>query len=298
MLIQKCHEANDTPSSIFRIVTCRLNCIPTWPFTARVRHVVCCARCQSLSRRSQLVTHRNVVSWGADLYQHALIPIVNTVYTWQPDGSCLPSAQEVLHYLSWAQNKRANILTQSTLPSWNLYERWNKHPGCITQYMPRYKACKSDQSHSLRGQSICRAGYVFGQFETVCWCRCTVFVVHREQMALPLTPPCVFLSPSWTTAWRDPYLVIVGGGKGKALKARLCGDAIRQTAVGPQSPPHPNPPSPIPLIALLLFKNHKEMLMEHSEAPWVLFEQQKLLDRPRELCGRYHVEFFPVPNHK
>lgn len=67
--------------------------------------------------------------------------------------------------------------------------------------------------------------------------RCTIFVVHGEQMALPLTPLCVFLSPSWTTAWGGPYLVKLGGGEGKALKARLCGDAIRQTAVGPQAPP-------------------------------------------------------------
>lgn len=55
---------------------------------------MCCARCQSLSQGSQLATHRNVVSWGADLYQHALIQIVSTVYTWQLADSCLPSAQE------------------------------------------------------------------------------------------------------------------------------------------------------------------------------------------------------------
>lgn len=61
-------------------------------------------------------------------------------------------------------------------------------------------------------------------------------------MALRLTFLCLFLSPSWTTAWGDPYLVIVGGGNGKALKARLCGDAIRQTAVGMRSPPHPGRP--------------------------------------------------------
>lgn len=85
-------------------------------------------------------------------------------------------------------------------------------------------------------------------FEAVCWSRCTVFFVHRKQMALPLTPPCVFLSPSWTTAWRDPYLDIVGGGEGKALKARLCGDAIRQTAVGLQSPHNPAPPVQYPLL--------------------------------------------------
>lgn len=60
---------------------------------------VCCARCQSLSRHSQLATHRNVVSRGADLYQHALIQIVNAVYAWQPTGSCLSSAQEQSHII-------------------------------------------------------------------------------------------------------------------------------------------------------------------------------------------------------
>lgn len=102
-------------------------------------------------------------------------------------------------------------------------------------------------------------------------------------MALPLTPQCVFLSPSWTTARWDPYLVIVGGGKGKALKARLCGDAIRQTAVGPRYllPPLSSHPScPIFLIALLLFKNHKEMLLEESGAPRVLFVCWKLFGGP------------------
>lgn len=34
----------------------------------------------------------------------------------------------------------------------------------------------------------------------VCWCRLAVFVVHEEQMALLLTPMCIFLSPSWTAA--------------------------------------------------------------------------------------------------
>lgn len=75
--------------------------------------------------------------------------------------------------------------------------------------------------------------------EAVCWYRCAVFVEHEEQMALPLTPSCVFLSPCWTTAWGGPYLVKLGGGAGNALKVRLCWDAIRQTAAGPQTPPSP-----------------------------------------------------------
>ena len=131
------------------------------------------------------------------------------------------------------------------------------------------------------------------QDRTVCWCGCTVFVVHGEQMALPLTSPCVFLSPSWTTAWGDPYLVKLGGGEGKTLKARLCGDAIRQTAVGLWAPPPLNPSCPEPPRCP---SSAGEMLAEDSR---VLFEQQKLPGWPWELRdGRYHVESFPFPNHK
>ncbi len=128
--------------------------------------------------------------------------------------------------------------------------------------------------------------WTVGQFVDV-----DVFVVLGEQMALPLTPPCVFLSPSWTTAWGGPYLVKLGGGEGKALKARLCGDAIRQTAVGPQTPPLP-PSLPLlsntPYCPSSAVGNRREMLTE----------QPRLLDMPWELCGRYHVESFPFPNHK
>lgn len=112
-------------------------------------------------------------------------------------------------------------------------------------------------------------------------------------------PLCAFfLSPSWTTAWRDPYLVIVGGGNGKALKARLCGDAIRQTAVGMRSPRTPEPSCPIPFIALLLFNDHNKMLMKRSEACWLLSEQEKLLERPWDLGWHYHAEPSLFRNHK
>lgn len=223
-----------------------------------------------------------------------LMQIVNAVYTTQPAGSCLPSLPHIntRHILSWAQNKGTETLIQSTLSSWNVYEQWNKHPGCISQYMPRYKAYRAIKAtvwgaSPNAGQDMCLAS------EAVCWCRCTVFVVHREQMALPLTPPCVFLSPSWTAAWGGPYLVKLGGGEGKALKARLCGDAIRQTAVRPQTPTPQPLSSNSPYCPSSAFWDHTEMLLEHCEGPWALFEQQKLLDRPWELCRRYHVVSFP-----
>lgn len=127
--------------------------------------------------------------------------------------------------------------------------------------------------------ALCGAGCVYEVMRR----RCTVLFLRREQKALPLTPQRVFLSPRWTTAWWDPYLVIVGGGKSKALKAHLCGDAIRQTAVGPRYlPPLPvlSPSCPIFLIAILLFKNHKEMLLEESGDPRMMFVCWKLFGGP------------------
>lgn len=61
MLLPECHKANDTPSSIFRIVACRLNCTPT--------------RRLSVPRPLSVTVMALVVSdtgMGADPYQHTV----------------------------------------------------------------------------------------------------------------------------------------------------------------------------------------------------------------------------------
>lgn len=127
-----------------------------------------------------------------------------------------------------------------------LYEQSHKRPVCIL-----HGIWFNTEETKLGARPVAVAACL--DSAAVCWYRCTVSVVHGEQMALPLTSPCVFLSPSWTTAWGSPYLVKLGGGERNTLKARLCGDAIRQTAVGPRTAsPHPTHPAHQPTLPFSL----------------------------------------------
>lgn len=64
------------------------------------------------------------------------------------------------------------------------------------------------------------------------------------------------------------------------MKTRLCGDVIRQTAVGPQTPPSP-PLRVTPLHLSLLLETNKERdaYGERRGSP-VLTEQENPLDKP------------------
>lgn len=135
MLTQKCHEANDTSSFIFRIVTCRLSYIPTCFLSKNETSCVLCPLPITAALLPASDTQECDVtgSWPISACSSYTSLTLYTPGSLLAAACSLCCANAASQHLFEAQHKRTNILAQSTLSSWNLYEQCSKHSECITQ---------------------------------------------------------------------------------------------------------------------------------------------------------------------
>lgn len=191
------------------------------------------------------------MSQEADPYQHGLNTLTSlTVHT--PAGRQQPvsSADICLRLSELNQHRPYETCMSSPVNILNVF-----HSIGLYRKPSEWSTLQSEKAVHMQAR-VC--------VWTVCWC--AVFVVHEEQMALPLTRSCVFLSPSWTTAWGGPLSGQTGRWGGEGFEGTLvwrCNQADCCRAA------NTTPTDDVQYTSSPFLKPYRGMLPASSPAPWV-----------------------------